>query len=204
MRMSLLQSSILLRWSVCNFHRYWFCSPCPPSGIWCVSSKSTNRMLQGTLMITQHAVPTRGFLWAVVMVTGSEVGMSLAKDFFLLFIHPWDNFWYVGVMWRHLCTRSRLVISVASLYLCRWNRSRMKSWTMEPRKTVTRRTKTWTRCLEPGWESWTSLHRLKYTHRWRGQMVETQTHTGRKADRMNVSVSMATFTLLILSPCTVS
>lgn len=27
---------------------------------------------------------------------------------------------------------------------------------------------------------------------------------GRKADRTNVSVSMATFTLLILSPCTVS
>lgn len=38
----------------------------------------------------------------------------------------------------------------------------------------------------------------------RGKTVEGQTRTGRKADRMNVSVSMATFTLLILSPCTVS
>lgn len=85
MRMSLLQLSIVLRWSVCNFHQYWFYSPCPPSGIWCVSGKSTNRMLQGTLMITQHTVPTRGFWWAVVMVTGSEGGMSLAEDFFLSF-----------------------------------------------------------------------------------------------------------------------
>ena len=62
----------------------------------------------------------------------------------------------------------------------------MMSWTMAQRRIATRRTRTWTRCLEPGWESWTSSHRSThtkqkkegaagYTHIW--------THTGRRADR---------------------
>ncbi|CAB1458584.1 unnamed protein product, partial [Pleuronectes platessa] len=47
--------------------------------------------------------------------------------------------------------------------LQRWSRYQMTSWTMEQRRTAIRRTRTWTRCLEPGWENWTSSHRVWMT-----------------------------------------
>lgn len=112
-------------------------------------------------VIAQHRVPARG-LRTVVMVTGSEVGMRLSCFcvlfcFFPLFPHL-DHSCYVGVTCNHV------KFSASFACVCRWTRYLMMSWTMEQRKTVTRRTRTWTRCLEPGWESWTSSHRLKYKY----------------------------------------
>ena len=37
----------------------------------------------------------------------------------------------------------------------------MKKLTMVLKKTVTRKIRTWTKCLEPGWESWTNSLRLE-------------------------------------------